>query len=564
VSQIQKEILITKNKLKTIKINNLLLHSKYDPIKEAKYIVKENFNENKINILFGFGIGYIYNEIKSLYGEDKVIVIDPFYKELKDYSIIKPKHVIESIDKVKINRLVHKMLSFYSRKINVICSPNYQQLCMNEYKETLKILKNIQHSNIISENTIRFFGEIWQKNYIENLSLINNYSSFNELLNKYKEPIVIASGGPSLSKQIPLLKKYRSKCILIASGSTINSLLEEGICPDYIISVDGGEANFNHFKSISMNILSDAKLIFAFSSNYKIQQRFKNKMYAFLLNDDEKFQNYIYKEFDLIFPRLVGGTSVANFALSCAINMTEGPIAIIGQDLAYTNNYSHAKGNKNCEKMDEELLIKKQAFKEMGYYGQKVWTDSLFVAMREEFEKLYDVYADEKEIYNCTEGGLKIENIPQKNFNNFCEEFLKDDINRGNEVKYRKINNYPINLVLKKEIDEYKGLIIKLQKALTLLEREEHNKYFSDKLLKELDMVDEEVKKIQEETSINYIFEPVLLDAVSKYDSEIGESQEKKFINAYKQNVELYKNLIKALDTTIEIVNECLLKERNK
>ena len=556
----QKEILLTKNKLKTIRINNLLLHSKYDPIREARDIVKENFKVNALNVLFGFGIGYIYNEIKSLYGDDETIVIDPFYKVLKDHAIIEPKNIIDSIDKVKINRLVHKMLPFYSKNINVICSPNYQQLCMNEYKETLKILKNIQHSNIISENTIRFFGEIWQRNYIENLSLINRYSSFNELLNKHKEPIVIASGGPSLSKQIPLLKKYRSKCILIASGSTINSLLEEEICPDYIISVDGGEANFNHFKSIAVNTLRDAKLIFAFSSNYKIQQNFKNTMYAFLLNDDEKFQNYLYKEFDLIFPRLVGGTSVANFALSCAINMTEAPIAIIGQDLAYTNNYSHAKGNKNCEKMDEGLLIKKQAFKETGYYGQKVWTDSLFVAMREEFEKLYVVYEDEKEIYNCTEGGLKIERIPQKSFKDFCEEFLKDNINIE-ESKNEPPPHYPINLVLKNEIDKYKSLIIKLQKAVTLLEKEKLNNYFSDTLLKELDMVDEEVKKIQEETSINYIFEPILLDAVSKYETEIEESREKKFINAYKQNTELYKNLIKALKITIEIVNSCLVKE---
>lgn len=549
------DLLETKKGLKTVKINNILLHSKYDPIKEAKNFVKENFDEEKTNILFGMGLGYIYKEIKEMYGVE-IIVIDPLYSKIKEYILLEPEYIIDEINKLEINRIVNEKLEFYSRRINIMCAPSYQQLFMREYKETLNILKNIQHSNILTENTIRFFSEQWQENYVQNLSLLNKFDSFNKLANKFTCPIVIASGGPSLTKQLPILKKYRENCILIASGSTINSLLKENIFPDYIVSVDGGDANYNHFKSLN---IKNSNLIFSFSSHYKIQEEFDGNMYSFLLNDDNSFQKYLYDAFGIFFPTLVGGTSVANFALTCAIHMTSGPIAIIGQDLAYTNNQSHADGNKNYEKINNDLLRKKEAFKERGYYGEDVWTDSLFVAMREEFEKIYAVYGNEREIYNCTEGGLKIENIPQMKFKNFCGEYLINKVHlkqlTGDEIISHK---FLMHSFFEKELEKYDALIKEIQTALIVLKEEKHQNYFSNNLLKKLDCIDDKIKKIQEETSINYILEPILLDAVRQPLNKKNEDRIEKFKKAYLQNEKLYNDYIIALEKMKNIVSKVI------
>ncbi len=549
------DFLYTKTGLETVKVNNILLHSKYDPIKEAKKVIEESFDEEKTNILFGFGLGYLYKEIQDTYDQE-VIVIDPIFAHLSQHAIIQPKYVIDSVDKVKINRLLHRELEFYSRKINVICAPSYQKIFMEEYKETLNILKNVQHSNMISENTVRFFSEQWQINYVRNLSQLNKFDTFNKLINKFSAPIVIASGGPSLLKQIPNLKKYRKNFILMASGSTINSLIKEDIYPDFIVSVDGGEANYNHFKNLD---IKNGNLIFSFSSHHKIQEEFAGNMYSFLLNDDHAFQKYIYNEFGINFPMLVGGTSVANFALSCAIHMTTGPISIIGQDLAYTNNQTHAKGNNHFKEIDKDYLIKKKAFKEKGYEGGEVWTDSLFVAMREEFEKLYDIYGEKKIIYNCTEGGLQIERIPQMNFEYFCKKYFKDPVELL-ELK-EQINvahHFSMRDFLQKELERYDLLIKEVKDVLLDLKMERNQNFFSNKLLKKLDKVDEKIKKIQEQSSINYILEPVLLDAVIQPQYKKEDTREIKFEKAYSQNEKLYNDIIAVLIKMKLIVNEII------
>lgn len=551
------EFLTSKDGVPTVKVNDVLLHSKYDPRKEAKRLVEENYDENKINILFGFGLGYIYEQIKEMYDDD-VIVIDPLYSELKKHAIIQAKYVAGEINNIVIKNVVYEQLKFYSRRINVICSPNYQRIFLNEYKEVLKILKTIQHSNIVSENTIRFYSEKWQENYIHNLSLINKFDSFNSLVGKFDLPIVIASGGPSLIKQIPLLKAKRDQCILIASGSTVNSLVKEDVFPDFIVSVDGGEPNYNHFKSLK---IEKSRLLFSFSSHYKIQQEFNGDMYAFLLDDNLYFQKYLQNEFNINLPLMKGGTSVANFALGCAIQMTSGPIAIIGQDLAYTNNQSHAQGNKNYAELDKKLLVERGAFEEEGYNGDKVWTDSVFVTMREEFDKLYYIYGDDSTVYNCTEGGLKIKSIPQMPFKEFCNMYMQEDSQKY--IPQMKNFSYEKSILIKKfkqEILRYESLKKELRDVLLALKIEKNQTYFSSKLLKKLDKIDEKIKKIQEKTSISYILEPVLLDAVTLPQFKKKDSEEEKFKKAYLQNEKLYNDVMLALDKTKNMVQKLIEK----
>lgn len=556
------EYLETKNNLITVKVNKLFLHSKYNPVSEAQRIIKEKYDPDKLNILFGFGLGYLYEEVINQYNQENLIIIDPLFDLLKNNVIIEPVNLMTEINKNELTRTLHKTLKYYSRKINVICSPNYDRLCLKEYKEVLTILKNIQYSNIISENTIRFFSKQWQENYIQNLAIMDKFDTFNKLINKFNCPIVIASGGPSLIKQLPLLQKMKSKCIVIAAGSTINSLLKYGIIPDFVVSVDGGEANYNHFASLNVNSPS---IIFSFSSNYKIQKNYKGKMYAFLLNDDAYFQKYLHKEYNVGLPRFVGGTSVANFALSCAVNMTTGPIALIGQDLAYTNHQTHAEGNKNFKEIDEELFKKKSAFEEIGYYGEKVWTDHLFIAMREEFEKIYAIYKDCNKIFNCTEGGLRIGDIPQITFRNYCNRYLVNTKEVKKKYDFKPLQSIDkIRKGLHKEIDIYNKVIGLLNNSLVELKKEEYNNYFSENLLNKLEKVDEQLKKIQEETSINYILEPILLDVMIKYEEKSNETYNEKFRRSFNQNMELYTESMKAIIATKKYIENMLSGERNE
>ena len=47
----------------TIEVNGYLLHSKYNPIQEAESLIKKEINKNYVNVIFGFGRGYVSNAL---------------------------------------------------------------------------------------------------------------------------------------------------------------------------------------------------------------------------------------------------------------------------------------------------------------------------------------------------------------------------------------------------------------------------------------------------------------------------------------------------------------------
>lgn len=73
----------TKSGLTTLKINNYYIHSKYDPVQEAKRFVDNNFKEKYVTILFGYGLGYIEKAYREKLSSDKqnyILVFDPIKK----------------------------------------------------------------------------------------------------------------------------------------------------------------------------------------------------------------------------------------------------------------------------------------------------------------------------------------------------------------------------------------------------------------------------------------------------------------------------------------------------
>lgn len=422
---------------KTIEFDSYLLHSKYDPIKEAQRIAEKEYTENFVHIVFGYGCGYLVDELKKLLEDEVIIVIDPFKIELNiNDDTIYGKNQINDF-KTQLSSSLENL----SREVKVICSLNYDKIAPEFYKEVLQSVKDVQRSNQVDEYTIRTGSEGWQENYIKNLPLLirdqplSHNSKFNDV------PVVIASGGPSLTKQLPLLQSIRENIILVAAGSTINSLLKHDIEPDYVVTIDGSEANYHHFENIHSN---KTKLIYGLSSNYKIQYEWKNERYAFLTTDDVKVQEIIEKKYGVDLPLIAGGGSVANFTLTVATNLSSGPIALIGQDLAYTDLQTHASGNKYAMRIDDEFLEKRDAFQTEGYYGEQVMTDYPFHAMKLAFETLITILPNIPTIYNCTEGGVKIKGVEQVTFKEFCKKFAIHPVELDKQSKFeeKKMGNY--------------------------------------------------------------------------------------------------------------------------
>lgn len=551
------ETIETKTGNLTLKVNDYFLHSKYNPIIEAQKFVESHYEPHHMHILFGYGLGYIVDSLKEqLKFNEPFIVIDPLFDDSllnvqerhKTNEVDKSLYSSESIEKLEY--IVNAIKNFdYQKTFKIICAPNYDKLFPEFYINLLKKVKNIQKSNIVHENTIIKYSEIWQENFSENLISLFEDRNLVKLEKKYTCPVIIASGGPSLTKQLPLLEKVKDNIIIIVAGSTINSILAYGIIPDYVASIDTTEKSYNQFKGLGLN---DSSLLYSVFNNPKIRGEFNNRGYAFTASADKTIHRYLTDRIDLNLPEIVGGGSVAQYAYSLAQYITSGPIALIGQDLAFTNNQSHAANNKQTETVEESWKTSDNMFIVEGYDGQDVWTSSMFNTMKITFEEMMENYPPKNIVFNCTEGGVKIKGFEQKTFNDFCEEYIQETLpnkaigleNQAYRVSQEEWKN--LRGILQDELKEYDQIIKHLLKGLTALKSNKSDTTFNNKILKQLDKVDKKIAELFPNVQMDFIVSPITIEVLKGFLEKENETPVEKYTRVYDQTKTLYSKLLDA------------------
>lgn len=543
--------------LPILKINNYFLHSKYDPIKESQQFANKHFKSGHIHFVFGYGRGYFIEQLLMKCTNDElIVVVEPILKNIK----VKHPHlkIIESNEESVLKEEIGKLNTVISQKV-VLCSPNYDKLCMQEYKIFLEIINNKFKLDTVNEVTVRRFSMEWQRNYLFNLNNSRDDAPLSELYNSFELPVVIASGGPSLTKQLPLLKKIRKNVVLIAAGSTLNTLQANNIKPDFVVSIDGGEPNYLHFKEVFYN---DVSLIYSMLHHYKINDSFDSLNYYFLPEHLPSLKQHFDSISDNSITTCLLGMSVANAAFEIATKLTSGPIALIGQDLAYTDGKTHAEGNKNFQTITEEFKIKQGLFPVKGYYGDIILTNDSFFSMKDSFEQIKRKYCADRIIYNCTEGGVNIDGFTNIPFKSFTEQFIKMNVEciLSPKGKNNKINENIIDY-LQNEIEAFTKAKRLIQNNLSLLVTNKSKTSFSSSTLKRMEKNDEEIESLLNETSFSVIADPIRLDVLKNYHPKTNESNEEAYSRVFNQNKELYNRMLHAIEITKDFTLQVIKKE---
>lgn len=541
----------------TLKVNDYFLHSKYNPKIEARKFAENHYEPHHVHILFGYGLGYIVDSLKEqLKFNEPLIVIDPLFDDSLLLEV-QARHKATEIEKILYNSESIERLEYivgaikdldYQQTFKIICSPNYEKIFPEVYLQVLKKVKNIQQSNMVNENTIIIYSETWQKNFNANLLTLFEDRNLTKLEQIYSCPVIIASGGPSLTKQLPLLKKIQDKVIIIVAGSTINSILPFGIIPDYITSIDATEKNYNQFKDLELN---SSQLLYSVFNHPGIREKFGNRGYAFTASADRTIHHYLTEKIGLSLPVMVGGGSVAQYAYSLAQYISSGPIALIGQDLAYTNNQSHAANNKQAKQIEENLMTSDNLFTVEGFDGEDVLTSSMFNSMKITFEQMIENYPPKNIVFNCTEGGVRLRGFEQKTFIDFCEEYIQEELPSKVNIEdqaYTVSEDEWRNLqeILEGELKVYDQIIKYLLIGLKALESNKSNMIFNNKTLKRLDKVDKKIAELYQNVQMDFIVAPITLEVLKGFLEKENETPVEKYTRVYNQTKTLYIKLLEA------------------
>lgn len=560
------ELLASKKNIPTVTVNGLLLHSKYDPVVEAERIAQANYLMHHTIILFGYGLGYIVDELLKTVGNEQIVIIDPLIEvgQLEICERHKKEKKVVYWEASHTNTLGYTIASLsegLELKLNVICSTNYDTLFQKEYYELLRYLRDFQNKTQINNNTVTIFAQQWQKNMAYNVPSIVRDESLSVLHNKFELPVVIASGGPSLTKQLPLLKKLEEHVIIIAAGSTINSLIASNIEPDFVVSIDGGEPNYNHFKDLKCE---KARLIYSTFNHHGIRHSFTNKAYVFTAMQQGAIKNYLQDKFNMDVPMVLGGGTVAHFTYSIAHLFNSGPIAILGQDLAYTNNQTHAQNNKHIQKVERLDELNLDLIKVEGYYGEEVLTSRSFNSMKMTFEEIMKFHIPEVPVYNCTEGGIKIKGLPQMAFQEFVDEYV--DLNKKKDMDIldgessTKKTNQEIIEVLKEELDTLEELEKIIEESLQILEKNNSKTQFRQNTLKKLNRLDKMIERLSKNVQIHFLVNPITIEIEMAFLEQPNETPEETYNRVFKQSKTLYERLLEAYKTSKVLTAEVIGK----
>ncbi|WP_136696327.1 motility associated factor glycosyltransferase family protein [Campylobacter jejuni] len=306
-------------------------------------------------------------------------------------------------------------LSLYEMFVNNSFYKQFQQ--DDWYKANILCEKNIEVI-VRNLNSSLHIGFECYSHLLQNIPFMLESIPFQRILNERKnkfENAIVVSAGPSLAKQLPLLKAYQDKAVIFCADGALSMLEKEGIVPDYVTNLDYSDWPIKFFQNkenkTSLNVLSCA-------THPSLVHFLDNK--SVVLRDDPLYQRFNLNDFGYIDT----GTHVSHFSYTLALALGFKNIIMIGQDLAFDEEgNSHSKGFSYGEQFSEETIVPTLQVQAYGGKGE-VLTHITWNDYRIKLEYLFACNEQKAKFYNATEGGARINFTEELSFKECCEKLL--------------------------------------------------------------------------------------------------------------------------------------------
>lgn len=298
-------------------------------------------------------------------------------------------------------------------------------------------------------STDQEFIKMWADNYALNLSSKIFDSSRSKPLawiknNSYyqKCPVILVAAGPSLEKNISLLKEVQNKAVTVCADIVMPRLIEEGIKPDFVVTIDP-QGLISHYMGNCDT--SDLTYVLPTTGSPETIKKWKGRFIFFNQTDEIAHKKeWLYKitkptqGFGSLYNKFfVGATS-----LQLASFFTPSAIGLVGFDFAFEGDKTYCRGivERKLSIFPEEHRDEERK-KELRYDLQVKTPDGTLFSTgtlhyyKEVFKHL--CYKMKLNVINCTEGGILYE-IPKMTLATFTKSFLNNDINKVDVFKPQK------------------------------------------------------------------------------------------------------------------------------
>lgn len=302
---------------------------------------------------------------------------------------------------------------------------------------------------LTNQKTSRAFGNIWLTQGIQNLPAIADSAHLTALGTALQGlPFVIIAPGPSLDKNIGLLKQLKGRAVLMAAAQCARALSKAGITPDFLVVIDPGDLVY-FLDGVDTRQI-DALMVGVSCNPGFFAKPFKNRI---IFNANAHADQWISNLFQETI-RLSSAGSVSVASLHIAKYLKCGPIILVGQDLALSEGKQYSSHSANSESTpvfdadgktitfsnvsaDQEKIFQatgtgsqdtiEPVLQLPGYYGGTVSTRRNYHLFHGEFvqiARLENAEPAPRPLLNCTEGGAFIEGFAHISLAEAIEQYI--------------------------------------------------------------------------------------------------------------------------------------------
>ena len=428
------EILPSKQGILTAKDSGKLLHSLYNPIREAEQAArgaKSSISDCYGCAFFSFGLGYAALSYAALFPNDTLILVenDPRYfftaLSLVDWSpIFSIKNCIIALG-TGVDSVVSLIENTGGIKHTALLENPAQSAHSADYFSALRSLIERNRRKVeINAYTLEKFSTLWLKNTCKNLKYLkylDGISIFQDSCPPFL-PVVILAAGPTLEGILPHLAQIKKRAILVAVDTALRACLRSGVEPDFVVLADPQYYAYRHIAGLS----SPSSILITESAAYPAVYRFKCKkivLCASLFPLGQYIESKIGSK-----GALVAGGSVSTTAWDFARFIGAKEIFCAGLDLGYPHFQTHIRGStfeenihtksgrlSPAEELGSSLLFGADIQKANDYKGEIILTDSKMKMFAWWFESKAEEFKDSIKSYSLSENSLKIPNFSVKN-----------------------------------------------------------------------------------------------------------------------------------------------------
>ncbi len=305
---------------------------------------------------------------------------------------------VEGINDTEIKNLLSNYVDWINLKSQIFCShPQYKKLFPDSAKAFYKIVQDNINRAVVNKNTDVAISRLLITNTIKNIKFLDRSNLVTDLIGKFpgEAPAIIVAAGPSLDKNIDELKRAKGKMVIFAVDTAMKHLLSRDILPDFIVTLDP-KKSMKHLKDPRC---SDIPMFCRFDSRPEhLEANSRNLIFYNL----EGYISTIYRKMGKETGNLHSGGSVATGAFSICETLGFRRIILVGQDLAYEGDKTHAGGiSVDFSNAGSSIEMVEDI------YGNPIKTRYDWYVYIKWFEDAVALFSGD-EVIDATEGGAKI------------------------------------------------------------------------------------------------------------------------------------------------------------